>query len=64
MIISAEDLVEKHGVEAVADVLTYLYSIQATNWASQMEDVSQLVQEIWGYINSKYILRQEWIPKE
>lgn len=62
--ITAEELVEKHGIEAVADTLTFLYDQNATNWSSQMESVSQRVTEIWHYINSKYVPRQEWIPKK
>lgn len=64
MIKSAEDLVEKHGVEAVVDVLTYLYSLPSTNWTSQMEDLSQLVRELWDYINSEYVLIQKWTPRD
>ena len=64
MITNAEELVEEHGVEAVAGVLTYLYNTPATNWASQMEDVSQMIREVWDYINSKYVLKQEWKLKE
>ena len=63
MITNAEELVEKHGVEAIADTLTYLYDDNTTNWSSQMESVSQKVREIWDAINSKYVLVQEWRSK-